>query len=224
MPHSVRSLSPLCPLAVLVFAACGPAPAITDIDLARHDVTLSPNDARLSREAHEIDDAAAGHSSSGVVAGASGPGVTLSLTGSATQSTVTESDGFFHFDGLPDGTYQVTPQKTGYRFQPANVSFTVNGANVEEQNFLAFPMAIAHGISGLISHGPPFSIAVGLVGYSLTTEVQTNQEGEFAFAGLPDGVYRLTPVLDGYTFTPDHLDITVSGADVSGVEFIGSAP
>ncbi|MFT3835640.1 MAG: DUF2012 domain-containing protein [Myxococcaceae bacterium] len=194
------------------------------MDLARHDVTLSPNDARLSREAHEIDEAAAGHSSSGVVAGSSGQGVTLSLSGTSTQETVTAADGSFRFDGLADGTYQVTPVKTGYRFQPASVSFTVRGKNVEEQNFLSFPMAIAHGISGVITHAPGFTISVGLIGYSLTTETQANQDGAFAFDGLPDGIYRLTPVLDGYTFTPDHLDITVAGADVSGVEFMTAMP
>jgi hypothetical protein len=220
MPRSVRSSSPLRFLAVVVLAACGPGPELGAIDLTRHDVTLSATAPTLTREAHEIGESANGHSTSGVVAGSSGPGVTLSLTGDASSSTVTDSTGFFRFDGLADGTYQVTPQKAGYRFQPPSVAFTVKGSDLEEQNFLAFPESIAHGVSGVISRAPGLTITVGLAGASLTTEAESTGAGEFEFQGLPDGVYRLTPALHGYSFTPPDLVVNVAGADVSGVEFM----
>ncbi len=218
MPRSVRLQSLLFPAAVLVFAGCGPGPEMSGIDLTRHPVTLS-EDPRLTRAVDDNGGTAAGHSTSGKVLGSSGPGVTLSLTGNAQSSTVTDSAGHFQFDGLADGTYQVTPDKDGFRFMPASVVVTVNGSNVEEQNFVAFPVAIAHGISGTILHAPGLTITVGLVGPSLTTQVDASDSGTFDFEGLPDAAYRITPLLDGYTFTPDHLDVGVNGADVTGLEF-----
>ncbi len=220
MARSVRPLSLPCAVVVLLFSGCGPGPQISDVDLTRHDVTLRANDPTLTLEAHDLSASASGHSTSGVVVGSSGQGVTLSLTGDATSSTVTDSSGFFEFDGLADGTYQVTPEKAGYRFQPPSVAFTVRGSDLEEQNFIAFPQALAHGIAGMISRGPGLTVTVGLVGASLTTEAESTATGEFDFAGLPDGVYRLTPVLHGYSFTPPYLDVSVAGADVTGVEFM----
>jgi hypothetical protein len=62
-------------------------------------------------------------------------GVTISLTGTASASMPTDSNGFYGFTGLNNGPYAVTPGKTGYSFAPASRNVTVNGADVVAQNF-----------------------------------------------------------------------------------------
>ena len=61
--------------------------------------------------------------------------VTVTLTGSAAQTTVTESDGTYHFTGLADGVYTVTPTKGSFTFSPQSRSFNINGADVTGLDF-----------------------------------------------------------------------------------------
>src|SRR5260370_13890130 len=44
-----------------------------------------------------------------------------------------------------------------------------------------------------------------------------NGSGAFAFSGLPNGTCTLTPSHTGYTFNPTSQNVTVSGANVMGV-------
>ena len=61
-----------------------------------------------------------------------------------------DANGNYSFTGLANGSYTVTPSKTGYTFSPANQSVTVNGANVTAVNFTAQAIA-SWSISGTIS-------------------------------------------------------------------------
>lgn len=47
----------------------------------------------------------------------------------------------------------------------------------------------------------------------------TNIEGIYVLPNLPDGSYTITPSLDGYSFNPASIDVTISGSDVSGQDF-----
>jgi hypothetical protein len=69
------------------------------------------------------------------------PGATLSLTGAAVASTLTDSLGSYSLPGLSNGEYTVTPSLSGYRFTPSMFTVTLNGANVG-QNFLGEQVAI----------------------------------------------------------------------------------
>ena len=47
--------------------------------------------------------------------------------------------------------------------------------------------------------------------------------GAFAFAGLPNGSYTVTPAKNGYAYAPSSQNVTINGASVSGVNFTGTA-
>jgi len=217
MPRSVRSLSRTLLVVVLAALGCGPEVQPDAIGVTRQAPGVFATPGAGARQGNGGN--AAGHGASGTVLGAAGQGVILALSGDATASTSTDVNGDFSFDGLADGSYQVTPQKDGFKFQPQSVWFTVNGSNVGEQNFLALPVPIAHGIFGTISHGPADSITIDLTG-PVHTEASTQADGGYAFEGLADGTYLVTPSLGGYTFTPPQLSLTVSGADVTGADFL----
>ncbi|MEE9911880.1 MAG: carboxypeptidase regulatory-like domain-containing protein [Deltaproteobacteria bacterium] len=70
------------------------------------------------------------YSLSGFVDGDIAAGVTIDLTGAATQSTTTGADGKFTFAGLANGTYTVAPVMAGYTFTPANANITIHDADV----------------------------------------------------------------------------------------------
>ncbi len=64
-------------------------------------------------------------------------GVTVALSGSGSSTTTTAGDGSYSLSNLQNGSYTVTPTKTGYTFTPTNQTVTVNSANVTSKNFTA---------------------------------------------------------------------------------------
>ena len=69
--------------------------------------------------------------------GSAGAGATLGLSGASTATVTADSSGNYTFPGLVNGTYTVTPAKSGYTFSPASQTVTINGSNVMAVNFNA---------------------------------------------------------------------------------------
>src|SRR6185503_406088 len=68
---------------------------------------------------------------------ANGNGATMTLiqNGNPIASTVV-SAGSYTFSGLSNGTYTVTPSKSGFNFTPGSANVTISGAN-QTANFTA---------------------------------------------------------------------------------------
>jgi hypothetical protein len=71
---------------------------------------------------------------SGTITGAGSTGVTVTLSGTSSATTTTDSSGNFSFT-VVDGTYTITPTKSGYAFTPTNRSVTVSGATATGVSF-----------------------------------------------------------------------------------------
>jgi hypothetical protein len=68
-------------------------------------------------------------------------GVTVRLSGTTTTKTITDNNGFYHFDNLAtQSSYTVTPERVNYTFNPGNLSFTLTG-NKTDATFTATPNA-----------------------------------------------------------------------------------
>jgi len=77
---------------------------------------------------------------SGSIAGNITPataGMTVNLSGPANGTTSTDGSGNYGFNGLPNGTYTVTPSASGYSFAPPSQSVPVSGSAVTGINFTA---------------------------------------------------------------------------------------
>jgi len=61
----------------------------------------------------------------------------MTLSGPQSGSTATDSSGNYSFTGLSNGSYTVTPSKTGLSFTPASAPVTITNANVSAVNFTA---------------------------------------------------------------------------------------
>ncbi|MGA9753140.1 MAG: PKD domain-containing protein, partial [Acidobacteriota bacterium] len=129
-------------------------------------------------------------------------GVTV-RAGSA--SAITDFRGNYTISGLSNGTYSVT---AGTNYSPSSQSVTINGASVTGVNFT----------SEVGTNGPVRAEAVP------ETSVITNPDGSYTVSGLADGSYTVTPSLSGYTFSPASQTKTVSGADVTGINFTATPP
>ena len=90
---------------------------------------------------------AAGTQSYTITATITMPVATYSISGSAgtsgatvtagSQGATSDASNNYTISGLANGTYTVTPTKSGCTFSPASISVTVSGANVTGQNFTA---------------------------------------------------------------------------------------
>jgi len=159
---------------------------------------------------------------SGTVAGAGGRTVTLALSGASSASTATAAAGSYAFSGLANGNYTVTPSLTGWSCSPASRTVTVNDADVTGQDFTTTAVVTTHSISGAVSGATADGVVIALTGTSTGT-APTAGGGLFSFSGLADGTYTLTPSKAGFTFTPASLQVTVSGADLTGRDFTAAS-
>ena len=67
--------------------------------------------------------------------------VSLTLFGSGSGNTFTDANGFYIFSGLQDGVYNIVPSKTGYTFLLPELTVSISGQSLTDQNFLAYATA-----------------------------------------------------------------------------------
>ncbi len=148
-------------------------------------------------------------------------GVTMTLSGASSATVTTDSSGNFSFSGLVNGSYSISAGKSGYIFNPASSAQSVNGSNITSVDFTA-----------TVNTNPTYTISgtvtlsgAGLSGVTMTLSgavagsVSTDASGNYAFAGLANGSYTITPGKTGYAFTPTSSAKTVNGANIASVSF-----
>ena len=150
-----------------------------------------------------------------------GTGATVALAGASSATTTADGNANYSFTGLANGSYTVTPTKSGTSFSPSNQPVTINGANQGGVSFTA--QAAAYAISGTISPvslGAGATVALGGASSGTTT---TDSNGNYSFAGLANGSYTVTPTKSGTSFNPANQSVVVSGASHSGINFTAQA-
>jgi len=153
------------------------------------------------------------YSISGKVSGAA---ATLTLSGVTSRTTKTDSSGNYSFSGLANGLYIVAASQSGYSFSPATVSKTVSGGNVTGVNFTG--VAVPPGTYSLSGKVTGSAATLTLSGASSGT-TKTDANGNYSFSGLANGTYLVAPSQTGYSFTPSTVSKSVSGGNVTGVNF-----
>ena len=161
---------------------------------------------------------------SGTVSPAPSVTTTLSLSGAATATTTASSSGTYSFSGLSAGTYAVTPSATGFGFNPTTQAAVITSSDFTGVNFVA---AAQNGptftLSGTISPASAGSGAAVILSGPVGATATANSSGAYSFPGLSNGTYSVTPSKSGFSFTPGSKSATVNGANVTGVNFTGTA-
>src|SRR6266511_2398878 len=123
----------------------------------------------------------------------------------------------------PASTSEVTLAVRGGGAATYAISGTVSGADVTGQDFVS---ALGHAVSGTISGAVAEGVAVTLASTTGAAPVVTltDATGRYAFTGIADGTYTLTPERSGFVFSLPSLTVTVSGADVGEQDFVSAVP
>ena len=132
-------------------------------------------------------------------------GVTLSYTDGTLHSTTTDSLGNYAFTVTSGWTGTVTPDKTGYTFNPINRIYSTGVTTSQTaQNYTA--TSVTYTISGLVTLADG---TTGLNGVTLnaldgatTATATTNGTGAYTLTVPQFFAGTVTPSLPGYTFAP----------------------
>ena len=151
-----------------------------------------------------------------------GAGATVVLSGASSATTAADSNGTYSFTGLANGSYTVTPTKSGVSFSPSNQPVSINGANQSAINFTA-QTTVTFAISGsitLASLGAGATVALGGTSSATTT---ADSNGNYSFTSLANGSYTVTPSKSGVTFSPSNQSVTLNGANQGAINFTAQA-
>jgi len=159
------------------------------------------------------------YTATGTVSGYSFDKVTMQLTGDAKDSTQTDANGNYSFAGLRNGTYILTPSKSGSAYTPQNTTFKVNSANVILEKINATSTANTYPLSGTVSGAVKQGVKISLSGGASGV---TGVDGSYTINGLPNGSYIATPSLDGYTFAPASLNVSIKDGPATLGNFVAS--
>lgn len=177
---------------------------------------------------------------SGTVTGPYVEGVTITMSGGATDTAVTNAMGVYSFaTSRPAGSYTLTPALAGYTIPPQTVAIT--NANVV-QDFTATSTVSSYSISGTVSLGTTTKsgrtriqvFSTNCTGCSpiAGTSIATPGTGAYTIRGIPNGSYTVKASM-GYLGTgaanatnPSGATgtVTVNSANVSGADIALADP
>jgi Pectate lyase superfamily protein/Carboxypeptidase regulatory-like domain len=136
-------------------------------------------------------------------------GVTVTLSGSQSATTTTDSNGNYIFTNLPtSGRYSITPTSDDNNFDSDNI---ITPAGDQIVNFTGKPKTYL--VKGIVKAGTPLpGVTITLSG-SVTGTAVTDSAGGYSFE-LPKGVdLVLTPSKTNFAFGPVSTSITSLNAD-----------
>ncbi|MBF0431769.1 MAG: carboxypeptidase regulatory-like domain-containing protein [Fibrobacteria bacterium] len=82
-------------------------------------------------------------------------------------------------------------------------------------------VVIENRLQGLISGDILAGVTINITEAD-TADTVTNTDGVFAFSGLKNGTYTVTPSLANYTFTPESRQVTLAGEEKTDVNFVAT--
>jgi hypothetical protein len=143
------------------------------------------------------------------------PFVNVTLSGTASGSTLTDTNGFYVFSNLVSGTYTITPTSAGNLFSPTNATLTVS-SNTTAPVFLGSIGQIRGKVSYSTNGTGIPGIYLKLTGAQTRTEI-TDANGIFCFTNTPPGSYTITPVVtNGFVYAPTNAAITIAATNCVG--------
>jgi hypothetical protein len=146
---------------------------------------------------------------SGTVTDTSGsPVAGVTISDGQGNITTTGSDGSYVLNNVPAGSYTISASATGCTFTPSSITGSVP-PNTSGKNFTATCVAETSSISGYVFDEHGDALAGVSIANGAGTSTTTTSAGAYTFEELEAGAYTLTPILDGYTFDPPVVTVSV---------------
>ncbi|MFC1524340.1 carboxypeptidase regulatory-like domain-containing protein [Thermodesulfobacteriota bacterium] len=153
--------------------------------------------------------------------------VSVFITGGVTSNTLSDVNGNYSFANLPAGNYSIEVGKTGVIF-PVSIQAVTISTSDRTINFSG--TVGSYTISGTIMIDNDGDGAGDVAAASLTVNLNgdnsvsgiTDVNGDYSFTGLLPGSYTVSPGDYGYVYNPTQLNVTLTGADQQGKDFVAT--
>ncbi len=127
--------------------------------------------------------------------------VEVLLSGAAAGSLYTDGNGDYSFSVLTNGTYTITPSKTGYAFSPGSATKTISGASTTANFSVAIPGSQHfQSVSGTVSYGGVKTgrVYIEVLNNGQKTSIGTSiaAPGAFTIRGVSPGTYTVSAFMD----------------------------
>jgi len=152
------------------------------------------------------------------------PGITISLSGAGTASTMTDTSGAYSFSGLINsGSYTITSSTTcsAYTFNLPSITVDLVDTDITGQDFtVSAPFSIT---GNVFANGNPLAgIELTRNGTGVTTAT-TDVNGMYSFTQVEGSVtYSIKPSSSDYLFSPVERNITTCDQVVAEQNFSGT--
>ena len=140
----------------------------------------------------------------------------VAVTDGSGQTVMTDENGEYTLMDLPAGNYTITPEKSGFVFDPVSQLVTINTSHITGINFLAQKV---YTLSGTILDEANVPVQGVNVADDLGQVVQTDELGQYTLIDLLPGMYTVTPSKLGYRFTPESAEVTITSENLTGQDF-----
>jgi hypothetical protein len=199
------------------YAATADAPGFDPVP--RNVTVAAGKNARLDFVIYSQTGWISGH----ILSSASGLGLNetnVSVTvGTGTITVTNNQDGSYSLDNLPEGTYSVTAEKSGFFVSTMTGIIVVRGNGTENQNFsLVEKPTLIHGTvkSGALLQPNANVSVVGTTLYNIS-----DVEGSYRIENLTAGVYTISVQLEGYsTVHISNVLLPVGGEVMVDIELV----
>jgi hypothetical protein len=159
---------------------------------------------------------------SGVISGPASAGVAVNLTGDSTATTTTTATGAYVFQGLPPGSYVMTPALAGFLFEPAARSIALSRADASAQGFASGKDPSIVRFTGLVKGAAAGGVNITLTAGGSTRVAVTDSLGRFDFGLVPDGTYTVTASASPWSFVPSATQTVTTNHNDSGAVFVAT--
>ncbi len=128
-------------------------------------------------------------------------GVTVSCNnGTHSRNIITDASGNYSFNVSADSNYSITPDRTGYVFNPGNRTYVKPNTTYTNQNFKAELNAftIIGYVKRVTTNAPVKNVMITVSGSSNFSTL-TDDNGKYTFTALLGGTYSIGALKKGYT-------------------------
>ncbi|HEY9188231.1 MAG TPA: DUF2012 domain-containing protein [Ignavibacteria bacterium] len=139
---------------------------------------------------------------------------------SNSDSVFTDNNGYYCFNDIVNGTYEVIPQNQSYVFYPNKFSVTVNNEVISNQLFLAKKIIDISGNVTDVKKAPLINVKI-IDKYDTSIIAYTDSNGNYILKQLQSGNFHLKALKKGFYYNPDEIILTNLDSSIYKIDFVG---